>query len=76
VRRANSAGCRRIYADPSHVCRPGGGFTVGEAAAPQPRVPGVTLRTLGGIDAIEDPTERRRRGVKHGRRALDAFDEV
>jgi len=40
------------------------------------------LRTLGGIDAlialqgIEDPTERRRRAVKHGRRALDALDEL
>ena len=40
------------------------------------------MRTLGGIDAlialqgIEDPTERRRRAVKHGRRALDALDEL
>jgi hypothetical protein len=40
------------------------------------------LRTLGGIDAlialqgIEDPLERRRRAVKHGRRALDALDEL
>jgi hypothetical protein len=37
---------------------------------------------LGGIDAlialqgIEDPLERRRRAVKHGRRALDALDEL
>ena len=42
----------------------------------------VALRTLGGIDAlialqgIEDPVERRRRAVKHGRRALDALDEL
>jgi len=40
------------------------------------------LRTLGGIDAlialqgVEDPTERRRRAVKYGRRALDALDEL
>ena len=40
------------------------------------------MRTLGGIDAlialqgIEDPLERRRRAVKHGRRALDALDEL
>jgi len=40
------------------------------------------LRTLGGIDAlialqgIEDPTERRRHAVRHGRRALDALDEL
>jgi len=42
----------------------------------------VALRTLGGIDAlialqgVEDPVERRRRAVKHGRRALDALDEL
>ena len=42
----------------------------------------VALRTLGGIDAlialqgVEDPVERRRRAVTHGRRALDALDEL
>ena len=41
----------------------------------------LSLRTAGGIDAlialqgIEDPPERRR-AVKHGRRALDALDEL
>jgi Class II flagellar assembly regulator len=40
------------------------------------------LRTVGGIDALialqglEDPTERRKRGVKRGRLALDALDEL
>ena len=40
------------------------------------------MRTVGGIDAlialqgIEDPLERRRRAVKHGRRAHDALDEL
>ena len=40
------------------------------------------MRTVGGIDAlialqgIEDPLERRRRAVKHGRRALDALNEL
>ena len=40
------------------------------------------MRSLGGIDAlialqgIEDPAERRKRAVKHGRRALDALDEL
>jgi len=40
------------------------------------------LRMVSGIDAlialqgVEDPTERRRRAVKHGRRALDALDEL
>jgi hypothetical protein len=39
----------------------------------------MSLRTVGGIDAlialqgVEDPVERRRRAVKHGRRALDAL---
>jgi Class II flagellar assembly regulator len=42
----------------------------------------ISLRTIGGIDAlialqgIEDPTERRRRAFKHGRRALDALEEL
>jgi hypothetical protein len=61
---------------------PGGTFTVSEGASAQPQTAAVALRTLGGIDAlialqgIEDPLERRRRVVKHGRRALDALDEV
>src|SRR5581483_6909737 len=48
----------------------------------QAQNPTVALRTLGGIDAlialqgIEEPAERRRRAVKHGRRALDALDEL
>src|SRR6204780_3748222 len=60
----------------------GGGFTLSEASTPQAQSPAVGLRTLGGIDAlialqgIEDPTERRRRAVKHGSRALDALDEL
>jgi hypothetical protein len=64
--------------------RPSGGgtFTVAEEEAAQPQAATVALRTVGGIDAlialqgIEDPLERRRRVVKHGRRALDALDEV
>jgi Class II flagellar assembly regulator len=61
---------------------PSGTFTVSEAGAPQAQTPAVALRTLGGIDAlialqgIEDPVERRSRAVKHGRRALDALDEL
>ena len=61
---------------------PSGTFTVSEAGSPQAQTPAVALRTLGGIDAlialqgIEDPVERRSRAVKHGRRALDALDEL
>jgi Class II flagellar assembly regulator len=60
----------------------GSPFTLSEANTPQAANPAVALRTLGGIDAlialqgIEDPVERRRRAVKHGRRALDALDEL
>jgi Class II flagellar assembly regulator len=60
----------------------GGTFSLSEASTPQAQRPAVALRTLGGIDAlialqgIEDSVERRRRAVKHGRRALDALDEL
>jgi hypothetical protein len=59
-----------------------GTFTVAEESSAQPQSAAVALRALGGIDAlialqgIEDPLERRRRVIKHGRRALDALDEV
>jgi hypothetical protein len=60
----------------------GGTFTVSVTDAPHAQSAAVALRTLGGIDAlialqgVEDPVERRRRAVKHGRRALDALDEL
>jgi hypothetical protein len=60
----------------------GGTFTVSEPNAPAAQNAAVALRTVGGIDAlialqgIEDPVERRRRAVTHGRRALDALDEL
>jgi hypothetical protein len=59
-----------------------GGFTLSESNGSQTASPAISLRTLGGINAlialqgIEDPLERRRRAVKHGRRALDALDEL
>jgi len=59
-----------------------GGFTLSESNEPQTASPAISLRTVGGIDAlialqgIEDPLERRRRAVKYGRRALDALDEL
>ncbi len=60
----------------------GSGFSVGGGETPQAASAAVALRTVGGIDAllalqgVEDPVERRRRAVKHGRRALDALDEL
>jgi hypothetical protein len=59
-----------------------GGFSLPETSAPQAKPATVALQTLGGIDALialqglEEPGERRRRAVKHGRRALDALDEL
>lgn len=68
---------------PAAARRPAGGtFALNEPSADQPKAAAIALRTLGGIDAlialqgIEDPTERRRRAVKHGTRALDALDEL
>ncbi len=61
---------------------PSGTFSLAQTQEPQAQSAAVALRTLGGIDAlialqgIEDPIERRRRAVKHGRRALDALDEL
>ncbi len=75
---------RTVLAASPNVARraPGGTFSLAQAGAPQAPSAAVALRTLGGIDAlialqgIEDPVERRRRAVKHGRRALDALDEL
>jgi hypothetical protein len=59
-----------------------GTFSLSNSEPAQAQNPTVALRTLGGIDAlialqgIEEPAERRRRAVKHGRRALDALDEL
>jgi Class II flagellar assembly regulator len=60
-----------------------GGLAPSESTGPQTAGATISLRTIGGIDAlialqgIEDPTERRlRRAVKHGRRALDALEEL
>jgi hypothetical protein len=70
-------------AGPTVARRPSGGtFVPAETEAPQAQSGALALRTVGGIDAlialqgIEDPLERRRRAVKHGRRALDALDEL
>jgi hypothetical protein len=81
--RVNGPNGTAAVSTPGATRRPAGGtFSLGETSAPQAQSAAVALRTLGGIDAlialqgIEDPTERRRRAVKHGRRALDALDEL
>jgi hypothetical protein len=81
--RVNGPNGTVLTSTPTVARRPAGGtFSLAESNAPQAQSPALALRTLGGIDAlialqgIEDPLERRRRAVKHGKRALDALDEV
>ena len=81
--RVNGPNGTALPAAPVAARRPAGGtFSLAQTDAPPAQSPAVALRTLGGIDAlialqgIEDATERRRRAVKHGRRALDALDEL
>jgi hypothetical protein len=82
--RVNGPNGTALTSAPTTARRAAGGlFTLSEAGTPQEAAtPAVSLRTIGGIDAlialqgIEDPVERRRRAVKHGRRALDALDEL
>lgn len=57
-------------------------FTLGDDEATRPTTSTGATRTIGGIDAllalqgVEDPTERRRRAVKKGFRALDVLDDL
>jgi hypothetical protein len=59
-----------------------GTFSVSERTESTAAKGPSALRTIGGIDAlialqgVEDPLERRRHGVKRGRLALDALDEL
>jgi hypothetical protein len=60
----------------------GAGFSLPDAEESRPSTSTAPARHIGGIDAlmalqgVEDPTERRRRAVKKGFRALDALDEL
>jgi hypothetical protein len=57
-------------------------FSVNEGQPQRAAAASAALRGVGGIDALialqglEDPTERRKQGVKRGRLALDALDEL
>jgi hypothetical protein len=81
--RVNGPNGTALASAPAAARRPtGGSFTLAETNAPPSPPPTVALRTVSGIDAlialqgVEDPVERRRRAVKHGRRALDALDQL
>ncbi len=59
-----------------------GAFSVADPAPSRGAGPAAALRTVGGIDAlvalqgVDDPAERRSRGLKRGRIALDALDAL
>lgn len=59
-----------------------GGFVIAETDSLRSTQAPASLRTIGGIDALialqgqDDPVERRRRAVSHGRTALDVLDEL
>src|SRR5262252_7539895 len=59
-----------------------GGFAIGSDNATRATSSAAAPRLIGGIDALlalqglEDPAERRRRGVGRGRSALDALDAL
>jgi len=67
---------------PAQRRAPSGGFSLGEAESPRSAGAVASLRTVGGIDAlvalqgVDDPAERRSRGLKRGRIALDALDAL
>jgi hypothetical protein len=60
----------------------GGNFTVGEPEAPRNAAAAGSLRAVATVDAllalqgVEDVTERRKRAVAKGRRALDMLDTL
>lgn len=59
-----------------------GGFSVSEEDAPRQSGPAGALRAVTTVNAlialqgVEDPTERKRRAVTKGRKALDVLDAM
>jgi hypothetical protein len=60
----------------------GGSFTVSEEETPRNTAAAGNLRAVSTVDAlialqgIEDPTERKKRAVARGRKALDVLDTL
>ena len=60
----------------------GGTFTVSDEEAPRNAAATGSLRAVATVDAllalqgVEDPTERKKRAVSKGRRALDMLDQL
>jgi hypothetical protein len=68
---------------PASVRRSAGGtFSIGEQESPRSSSAASSLRSISTVDAlialqgVEDPTERKKRGVAKGRRALDVLDKL
>lgn len=59
-----------------------GNFSVSEEEAPRGNVAASNLRAISTVDAlialqaVDDPAERRKRAVRHGRKALDELDAL
>jgi Class II flagellar assembly regulator len=59
-----------------------GGFTLAEAETPRNAGAAGSLRAVSTVDAlialqgVEDPTERKKRAVAKGKRALDVLDQL
>ncbi|HEX5509323.1 MAG TPA: flagellar assembly protein FliX [Pseudolabrys sp.] len=59
-----------------------GTFAVSDGETPRGTVAGANLRAISTVDAlialqaVEDPMERRKRAVRHGRKALDELDSL
>jgi hypothetical protein len=69
-------------ASPSARRSAAGGFKVGEQESPRQSAATGMLRSISSLDAlmalqgVEDPTERKKRAVAKGRRALDVLDDL
>jgi class II flagellar assembly regulator FliX len=81
--RVHAANAARLAGAAPAARRTGAGtFAVADAEAPRAAAATTGPRAVAGIDAllalqaIDEPGERRRRGAKRGRIALDALDDL
>lgn len=78
--RIQAANATALAAKPAGARRAAGGFSVAEPATPRGTAAAAGLRSVAGLDAlmalqgVEDATERRKRAVSKGRKALDVLD--
>ncbi|HWV42056.1 flagellar assembly protein FliX [Pseudorhodoplanes sp.] len=81
--RVQASSINTAVRDNPGVRRPGGGgFSLTDASGAAMRNAPGQLQAIGGVDVlvalqgVDDRTERRRRGVRRGRAALDALDAL